>query len=103
MSFETQYADVLDKTHEAVSKTTELWAQSVQRFLGTRIPGQPAAFDPSQLIDPLFEGVQNFVGQNPAATRLLDINRSFAKEMMGSMLSLQGLVRDYGEALLDVV
>jgi len=103
MPFETQYADALGKTHEAVTKTTDLWAQGIQKLLSTKLPEQAASFDPSKLIDPLFEGAQNWVHDNPVATRVLEINKSFAKELVEAMVTLQGAVRDYSEAILEVV
>ncbi|MCU1346258.1 MAG: DNA-binding domain protein [Acidimicrobiia bacterium] len=103
MSFQPQFADALDKTQEAVAKGTEMWTQSVQKMLGDRLLGPIGTFDPSTLIDPIFEGAQNLVGQNPLAGRVLEINRSLAKELMGTVLSFQGIVREHTEALIGAV
>ena len=88
MSSQEQYSQALRQSQEAMTRAVESWTQGVQRMLGqtSGAPGSPVA-SPEQVIDQVFD----------FATRMLEAQREFAKNLAGASTSATESLRQQAE------
>jgi len=103
MTISTQYAETASKTQGALTTATDAWEQSGQELLGHTPTKRVPSFDPTVVIDPLFDAGQRILEANRFAERLLEANRAYVKTLAGTAVQLQDAVRQHADSITDAL
>lgn len=103
MTISTQYADTVSKTQEAFTTATDVWRQGGQELLGQTPTDRVPSFDPTAVIDPLFDAAARMLEVNRFAERLLEANREYVKAFAGTAAQLQDAARKHADSLTDAL
>ncbi|MBA2445081.1 MAG: hypothetical protein H0V49_07100 [Nocardioidaceae bacterium] len=88
-----QYAESLRTGQKAVSNAVESWTKSAQSALGTPPASTSGAFNPSTVIDQVFD----------FAERMLQVQRDFAKTLSATAASAAESAREQTEAAAESI